>query len=46
MTTPLSSPSIVLTGLSLVVVPVLVAGTVISGRQQVGEDAFQRLVGG
>src|SRR5215469_2107368 len=39
MTTPFSSPSIVLTGLSVVVV------AVISGRQQVGEDALERLIG-
>src|SRR5215469_3253668 len=39
MTTPFSSPSIVLTGLSLIVIAVM------SGRQQIGEDALERLVG-
>src|SRR5215470_6783659 len=46
MTTPFSIPPIVRTGLSLVVVPSLVIGTVMSGRQQVGEDALERLVRG
>src|SRR5215472_4878703 len=46
MTTPFSSPSMVLTGLSSSSSMPWLRAPAMSGRQQVGEDAFERLVGG